>query len=67
VLKEAVAGDAKPRIATRGYGSMFHYIYYLKREQIINRMDGKVRALEKCFIERFDTRSNPSIFTCIGL
>jgi putative transposase len=56
VLKEAVTEHGKPEIVNSDQGSQFtckEYIEYLKRESISISMDGKGRALDNIYIERF--------------
>lgn len=56
VLKTAVAEHGKPEIVNSDQGSQFtckEYVDYLKSESICISMDGKGRALDNIFIERF--------------
>lgn len=56
VLKAAVAEHGKPEIVNSDQGSQFtcqEYVDYLKAEKISISMDGKGRALDNIFIERF--------------
>ncbi|QHT65354.1 IS3 family transposase [Rhodocytophaga rosea] len=56
VLKAAVAEHGKPGIVNSDQGSQFtckEYVEYLKSESIRISMDGKGRALDNIFIERF--------------
>lgn len=56
VLKEAVAEHGKTEIVNSDQGSQFtskEYVAYLKRESIQISMDGKGRALDNIYIERF--------------
>lgn len=56
VVKEAVATHGKPEILNSDQGCQFtckEYIKYLKGEQIQISMDGKGRALDNIYIERF--------------
>jgi putative transposase len=56
VLRQAVAEHGKPEIVNSDQGSQFtcqQYVEYLKSEVIHISMDGKGRALDNIFIERF--------------
>ena len=56
VVKEAVDTHGKPEILNSDQGSQFtckEYVEYLKKEQIQISMDGKGRALDNIYIERF--------------
>lgn len=56
VIKEAVARCGKPEILNSDQGSQFtcyDYVSYLKEEGIKISMDGKGRALDNIYIERF--------------
>jgi putative transposase len=56
VLKAAVAEHGKPEIVNSDQGSQFtcrQYVDYLQQEQIRISMDGKGRALDNIYIERF--------------
>jgi putative transposase len=56
VLKKAVAEHGKAEIVNSDQGSQFtckEYVEYLKSESISISMDGKGRALDNIFIERF--------------
>ena len=56
VVKEAVAIHGKPGILNSDQGCQFtckEYVEYLKGEQIQISMDGKGRALDNIYIERF--------------
>ena len=56
VLKAAVVDHGKPEIVNSDQGSQFtckEYVQYLKDESINISMDGKGRALDNIFIERF--------------
>jgi len=56
VVKEAVATHGKPEILNSDQGCQFtckEYVEYLKQEQIQISMDGKGRALDNIYIERF--------------
>jgi putative transposase len=55
-LQAAVAEHGKPEIVNSNQGCQFtckEYIEYLRSEQIAISMDGKGRALDNFFIERF--------------
>jgi len=56
VIKQAVKSYGKPEILNSDQGSQFtciEYVNYLKEEGIRISMDGKGRALDNIFIERF--------------
>lgn len=56
VLRQAVVEHGRPEIADSDQGSQFtcrQYVDYLKEEQIRISMDGKGRALDNIYIERF--------------
>ncbi|SJN48172.1 IS3 family transposase [Sphingobacterium sp. JB170] len=56
VVKEAIRDHGKPMILNSDQGSQFtckEYIDYLKDQQIQISMDGKGRALDNIYIERF--------------
>ncbi|WP_281253673.1 IS3 family transposase [Labilibaculum filiforme] len=56
VVKEAVATHGKPEILNSDQGCQFTckaYVEYLKRERIQISMDGRGRALDNIYIERF--------------
>lgn len=56
VVKEAVQNHGQPMILNSDQGSQFtcrEYIEYLKDQQIQISMDGKGRALDNIYIERF--------------
>jgi len=56
VLRQAVAEHGEPEIINSDQGSQFtckEYVDFLKEEQIRISMDGKGRALDNIFIERF--------------
>lgn len=56
VLKEAIESHGKPDILNSDQGSQFtceKYIKFLKKEEIKISMDGKGRALDNIYIERF--------------
>ncbi|HPJ55278.1 MAG TPA: IS3 family transposase [Bacteroidales bacterium] len=56
VLKEAIASYGKPEIINSDQGSQFTcsgWVEYLKNEDIIISMDGKGRASDNSYIERF--------------
>ena len=56
VVKEAVQNHGQPMILNSDQGSQFtcrEYIEYLKGQQIQISMDGKGRALDNIYIERF--------------
>lgn len=56
VLREAVSTHGQPEILNSDQGSQFtckEYIEYLKKEEIQISMDGKGRALDNIYIERF--------------
>lgn len=56
VLKEAIALHGKPEIINSDQGSQFTcsgWVEYLKNEDIIISMDGRGRALDNIYIERF--------------
>jgi len=56
VVKEAVTTHGKPEILNSDQGCQFtckEYVEYLKGEQIQISMDGKGRALDNIYIERF--------------
>lgn len=59
VVKEAVQNHGQPMILNSDQGSQFtcrEYIEYLKGQQIQISMDGKGRALDNIYIERFGRR-----------
>lgn len=56
VIKQAIAVHGKPEILNSDQGSQFtckDYVTYLKSEKIKISMDGKGRAIDNIFIERF--------------
>ena len=56
VLKEAISTYGKPEIINSDQGSQFTcagWIEYLKKEDIMISMDGRGRALDNIYIERF--------------
>lgn len=56
VIKEAIATHGKPEILNSDQGAQFtcaQYIEYLKNEKIPISMDGKGRAVDNIYIERF--------------
>ena len=56
VVQQAVATYGKPEILNSDQGSQFtcqEYVEYLKEEEIQISMDGKGRALDNIYIERF--------------
>ena len=56
VLKQAIADHGKPEIINSDQGSQFtceDWIIYLEQEEIQISMDGKGRAIDNIFIERF--------------
>ena len=56
VVKQAIAMHGKPQILNSDQGSQFTcngYIEYLQTEKIKISMDGKGRALDNIYIERF--------------
>ena len=56
VLKQAIAEHGKPEIINSDQGSQFtcdQWISYLKEQDIRISMDGKGRAIDNVFIERF--------------
>jgi len=56
VLKQAIADHGKPEIINSDQGSQFtceDWITYLEQEEIQISMDGKGRAIDNIFIERF--------------
>ena len=56
VVKEAVLAFEKPEILNSDQGSQFTsnlWIEYLEKEEIKISMDGKGRAIDNIFIERF--------------
>lgn len=56
VLRTAIATHGKPEIINSDQGSQFtcqQYVEYLKQKEIKISMDGKGRALDNIFIERF--------------
>ena len=56
VLKEAIAVHGKPEIVNSDQGSQFTcegWINYLEKENVKISMDGKGRAIDNIFIERF--------------
>ena len=56
VIKQAIKEYGKPEILNSDQGSQFtckEYVSYLKQEQIKISMDGKGRALDNIYIERF--------------
>lgn len=56
VVKEAIARHGKPEILNSDQGSQFTcalYVAYLKDQKIQISMDGKGRALDNIYIERF--------------
>ena len=56
ILRQAIADHGKPEIVNSDQGSQFtceQWVDYLKREGIRISMDGKGRAVDNIFIERF--------------
>ncbi len=56
VVKEAIAVHGKPEIINSDQGSQFtckEYVDYLKEQEIQISMDGKGRAIDNIYIERF--------------
>lgn len=56
VIKQAIARHGKPQIINSDQGSQFtceNYVNYLKSETIKISMDGKGRAIDNIYIERF--------------
>ena len=56
VLKQAISEHGKPEIINSDQGSQFtceHWVTYLKEQEIRISMDGKGRAIDNIFIERF--------------
>jgi putative transposase len=56
VLKQAINDHGKPEIINSDQGSQFtceHWVTFLKKEDIRISMDGKGRAVDNIFIERF--------------
>lgn len=56
VVKQAIKDHGKPEILNSDQGSQFtckEYVSYLKQEHIRISMDGKGRALDNIYIERF--------------
>ena len=56
VLKQAIREHGKPEIINSDQGSQFtceQWITYLKEQEILISMDGKGRAIDNIFIERF--------------
>ncbi len=56
VIQEGIIMNGKPQIFNTDQGSQFtseHYVEYLESEQIKISMDGKGRAIDNIFIERF--------------
>ena len=56
VLKQAIAENGKPEIVNSDQGSQFtcsKWVELLEKEEITISMDGKGRALDNIFIERF--------------
>ena len=56
VVKQAIAANGKPEILNSDQGSQFTchlYVQFLKTSGILISMDGKGRALDNIFIERF--------------
>lgn len=56
VLKQAIKNHGKPEIINSDQGSQFtceNWVEYLKQEGITISMDGKGRAIDNIFIERF--------------
>lgn len=56
VLKQAIRDHGKPEIINSDQGSQFtcdQWVSYLKEEEILISMDGKGRAVDNIFIERF--------------
>jgi putative transposase len=56
VVKQAIAAHGKPQILNSDQGSQFtckDYVEYLKDNQIKISMDGKGRAIDNIYIERF--------------
>ncbi|MEM6724858.1 MAG: IS3 family transposase [Bacteroidota bacterium] len=56
VVKQAIEINGKPEILNSDQGSQFtchQYVHYLKEQKIRISMDGKGRAIDNIFIERF--------------
>ena len=56
VIRSAVATHGKPEILNSDQGSQFtckEYVNYLKKHTIKISMDGRARALDNIYIERF--------------
>ncbi len=56
VIQEGIIMNGKPEIFNTDQGSQFtseHYVEYLESEQIKISIDGKGRAIDNIFIERF--------------
>ena len=56
VVKEAIATHGKPEIINSDQGSQFtceEYVNYLKEQKVQISMDGKGRAIDNIYIERF--------------
>lgn len=56
VIQEAIMMNGKPEIFNTDQGTQFtseHYVEYLQSERIRISMDGKGRAIDNIFIERF--------------
>jgi len=65
-VKQATARHGKPEILNSDQGSQFtclEYVSFLKKNGIQISMDGKGRALDYIYIERFWRTLNTSIFT----
>ena len=64
-LQETIQRHGKPQIINSDQGSQFtcqQWVGYLSREQIIISMDGKGRAIDNVYIERFwRTRGRPAV------
>lgn len=66
VVKQAIETHGKPEILNSDQGSQFtclEYVELLKKEEIRISMDGKGRALDNIYIERFGEPSNINTFT----
>ncbi|GAA4418353.1 hypothetical protein GCM10023187_51720 [Nibrella viscosa] len=64
-LQGAIKQHGKPQIVNSDQGSQFtcqQWVEYLSKEQIIISMDGKGRAIDNVYIERFwRTRGRPAV------
>ena len=61
VVSEAINNHGKPDILNSDQGTQLScksYVEYLKKEGIMISMDGKGRALDNIYIERYGKRSN---------